>query len=43
MLEFYYDFIDYYFDRSDFELVYSDTDSYYIAYSDEDLDNLVKP
>ena len=43
MLEFYYDFIDYYFDRSDFELIYSDTDSYYFAFSDEDLDNLVKP
>ena len=43
MLVFYYDFLDYYFDRSDFELIYSDTDSYYIAFSDENFDNLVKP
>ena len=31
MLEFYYDFLDYYFNRRDFELLQMDTDSNYIA------------
>ena len=31
MLEFYYDFLDRYFDRKDFELIQMDTDSNYIA------------
>ena len=33
MLEFYYDFLDKYIDRSDFELCYMDTDSFYLALS----------
>ena len=33
MLEFYYDFLDRYFDRRDFELIQMDTDSNYMAIS----------
>ena len=33
MLEFYYDFLDRYFDRRDFELIQMNTDSNYIAVS----------
>ena len=33
MLEFYYDFLDKYFSRKDFELCYMDTDSFYLAMS----------
>lgn len=43
MLEFHYDFLDKYFDRRDYELMYMDTDSEYVAWSDLDIDNLVKP
>ena len=42
MLEFYYDFLDYYFDRRDFELLQMDTDSLYRAWSGENIDDLVK-
>ena len=35
MLEFYYNFLDNYFSRQDFELFYMDTDSFYLAMSDE--------
>ena len=31
MLEFYYDFLDKYFSRQDFELCYMDADSFYLA------------
>ncbi|OQR88461.1 chromodomain protein [Achlya hypogyna] len=44
MLEFYYDCIDKYFDRSDFEYLEMDTDSGYMAFSDaEPFKNLIKP
>ena len=43
MLEFYYDFLDRYFDRKDFELIQMDTDSNYIAISAETLEDIVKP
>ena len=43
MLEFYYDFLDKYVDRCDFELMYMDTDSFYIAISGESLDDVIKP
>ena len=43
MLEFHYDFLDKYFDKSDYELCYMDTDSEYIAFSTIDIDSLVKP
>ena len=42
MLEFYYDFLDRYFDRKDFELIQMDTDSNYIAISAETLEGIVK-
>ena len=43
MLEFYYDFLDVYFERRDFELIQMDTDSLYMALSGPNLDELVKP
>ena len=43
MLEFYYDFLDKYFSRQDFELCYVDTDSFYLAMSGESSDEIVKP
>lgn len=43
MLEFYYDCVDKYLDRSDFKLCEMDTDSAYIALSGESLKSLVKP
>jgi hypothetical protein len=44
MLEFYYDFIDKYIDRSDFEYIEMDTDSAYIAFSHETpFPSLIKP
>ena len=43
MLEFYYDFMDYYIDRSDFCYCQMDTDSAYIAFSSENFEELIKP
>ena len=43
MLEFNYDFLDYYFNRRDLELLQMDTDSLYIAWSGENINDLVKP
>ena len=43
MLEFYYDFLDHYVDRSDFELMQMDTDSLYFASSAEKLEAVIKP
>ena len=43
MLEFYYDFLDKYFSRQDFELCYMDTDSFYLAISGDSLNEIVKP
>ena len=43
MLQFYYDFLDKYVDRSDFEYCEMDSDSAYIAISGESLEDLVKP
>ena len=43
MLEFYYDFLDRYFDRKDFELIQMDTDSNYMTISAEKLEDIVKP
>jgi len=40
MLEFYYDFLDRYLDRSDFKLIQMDTDSNYIAISAERLEGV---
>ena len=43
IFEFYYDFLDRYFDRRDFELIQMDTDSNYIAISAERLEDIVRP
>ena len=43
MLQFYYDCLDTYLDRSDYEYCEMDTDSAYIAISGESVEELVKP
>ena len=43
MLEFYYDFMDVYVDRADFEYCEMDTDSAYIAISGSSLEDVIKP
>jgi hypothetical protein len=43
MLDFYYNFIDKYIDRSDFELLEMDTDSNYFAFSENSIEKLIKP
>ena len=42
MLEFYYDFLDKYIDRKDFQMLEMDTDSLYMALSKGSLDDLVE-
>ena len=42
MLEFYYDFLDRYFNRQDFEVFYMDTDLFYLGMSGNSLDEIVK-
>ena len=43
MLEFYYDCLEKYLDRRDFELIQMDTDSLYIAISGISLNEIVRP
>ena len=43
MLEFYYDFLDKYLDRKDFEMCEMDTDSAYLALAAPDMEQLVRP
>ena len=43
MLEFYFDFMDKYLDRSDFQYCKMDTDSAYIAITGQSVESLVKP
>jgi hypothetical protein len=43
MLSFYYDFLDRYINRSDFQLCEMDTDSSYFAISGEKLIDIIKP
>ena len=43
MLEFYYDFLDKFCDRRDFELIQMDTDSFYMTLSANDFDDIIKP
>ena len=43
MLEFYYDFLDWFVARQDFQLIQMDTDSNYLAISGESLEEVVKP
>ena len=43
MLQFYYEFLDFYLDRRDFELIQMDTDSMYFALSSERLEDAIRP
>ncbi len=43
MLDFYYKFIDKYIDRSDIELLEIDTDSNYLAFSEDSIEKRIKP
>ena len=43
MLQFYYDFLMEYIDASDFQMMYMDTDSCYIAITSDCIENLIKP
>ena len=43
MLEFFYDFIDKFIDRSDYEMIEMDTDSNYFAFSEDNIEKLIKP
>jgi hypothetical protein len=43
MLEFYYDFMDYYIDGSDFQYCMMDTDSAYFAISGNCFEDVIKP
>ena len=43
MFQFYYEFLDHYIDRRDFELIQMDTDSLYFALSHEKLEDAIKP
>ena len=43
MLEFYYDFLDFYINRQDFECCEMDTDSLYYALSSSNLEDVIKP
>ena len=43
MLQFYYDFLDKYLERADFQMCEMDTDSAYIAISGDSVESLVKP
>lgn len=43
ILQFYYDFLDKYIDRSDFQLLEMDTDSLYMSLSADSIDELIRP
>ena len=43
MLEFYYDFLDYYLPREDFEVLEMDTDKNYLGITGENVEDLIKP
>ena len=43
MLEFYYDFLDYFLDRRDFELIQMNTDSMYFALAYDKLEEAIRP
>ena len=43
MLQFYYDFLDHYLDRPDYEFIQMETDSMYFALSYDTLEEAVKP
>ena len=43
LLEFFYDFVDKYNDRSNYELLHIDTDSCYFVFASENIEDLIKP
>ena len=43
ILQFYYDFLDKFVSREDFQLIQMDTDSMYMAITDENFEKLIKP
>ena len=43
LLEFYYDCIDFYIDKSDYVFLQCDTDSAYYAFSAQNFEDLIKP
>ena len=43
MLQFYYEFLDYYLDWRDFELIQMDTDSMYFALAHDKFEDAIKP
>ena len=43
LLDFYFSFLDYFFNREDFEMLCTDTDSAFVALSSENFEDLVKP
>ena len=43
MLQFYYDFLDKYLERADFQMREMDTDSAYIAIGGDSVERLIKP
>ena len=43
MLQFYYDFLIKYVDRTDFQMMYMDTDSMYMAITEDKFDKIIKP
>ena len=43
MLEFYYDFLDYYFSREDFQIMEIDTERNYLGITAENVEDLIKP
>ena len=43
MLEFFYDFVDKYIDRSDYMILQMDTDSNYFVFSSDKIGDLIKP
>ena len=43
MLEFYYNFLDYYLPREDIQIIKMDTDSNYLGITAENVEDLIKP
>ena len=43
MLQFYYDFLIKYVDEADFQMMYMDTDSMYMAITADKFDDIIKP
>ena len=41
-IEFFYDFFDKFIDRSDYQMIEMDTDSLYLAFSEDNIEKLIK-